>query len=161
AGAARTRGASRGSARLRRRLRNPAVLRAAGRGRAGHPLLHAQPLSRDARDPERAEAGQAVGEGRLPDLDLERLGHARSAVGGLVANVHGVVLAVGAYAPGAEQPAPAADAVLAQVALEHERAFGDAVVDAQLLAHAVEIHLVGLAHVAWQPHPRSRHPGQV
>ena len=37
------------------------------------------------------------------------LGHARRAVGGLVAHVHRVVLAVGADAPGAEQPAPAAD----------------------------------------------------
>ena len=91
-------------------------------GAPGHPLLHAQPLARHARDPQRAEARQAVGEGRLPRLDLEPLGHARRAVGGLVAHVHRVVLAVGAHAPGAEQPAPAADLVLAQLALEHERA---------------------------------------
>ena len=35
--------------------------RAAGRRRAGHPLLHAEPLARHARDPQRAEAPAAVG----------------------------------------------------------------------------------------------------
>ena len=45
------------------------------RGRARHPLLHAQPLARHARDPERAEAGAAVGAGALPRFDLQALGH--------------------------------------------------------------------------------------
>ena len=45
---------ARGGRRLRRRLRDDAVRRPAGQRRAGHPLLHAQPLALDARDPQRA-----------------------------------------------------------------------------------------------------------
>ena len=52
----------------------------------------------------------------------------------LVADVDRVVLAVGAHAPCAEQPAPAADPVLAQLPLEHERAFAHRVVAPELLA---------------------------
>ena len=71
-GASCTRAATtRGGARLRRRLRHAAVRRAARRGRARHPLLHAQPLARHARDPQRAEARQALGEGASTRLDLE------------------------------------------------------------------------------------------
>ena len=92
-----------------------------------------------------------------PRLDLQPLRHARRAVGGLVAHVHGVVLAVGAHAPGAQQPAPAADVVLAQLALEHQRAFAHDVVRAQLLAHAVEVHLVWRAHLAGELHDRAGH----
>ena len=58
------RGRRRGGARLRRRVRDAAVRRAARGGRAGDSLLHAQPLTGHARDPQRAEAGAAVGEGR-------------------------------------------------------------------------------------------------
>ena len=85
-------------------------------------------------------------------LDLEPLGHPRRAVGRLVAHVDRVVLAVGAHAPGAQQPSPAADLVLAQVPLEHERAFADREVDAEPLGHAVQVDLVGLAHIARQLH---------
>src|SRR6185312_2270631 len=97
-----------------------------------------------ARDRQRAEALAAVGARDLPGLDLEPLGYARRAVGRLVAHVDRVVLAVRADAPRAEQPAPAADLVLAQLLLEHERAFADREIAAQLLGHAVEKHLVGL-----------------
>ena len=45
---------ARGGRRLRRRLRDAAVRRPAGQRRARHPLLHAQPLALDARDPQRA-----------------------------------------------------------------------------------------------------------
>ena len=49
--------------------------------RARDPLLHAQPLAGDARDPQRAEAAAAVGERRLRhELDVELLGHGRAAV---------------------------------------------------------------------------------
>jgi hypothetical protein len=68
-----------GRAGLRRRLRDAAVRRAAAPRRARHPLLHAEPLARDARDPRRAEASAALA--ALEDLDLERLRHARRAVG--------------------------------------------------------------------------------
>ncbi len=58
-------GAGGGGAGLRGRLRH-AAMRGAARGRRpGHPLLHAQPLPRHARDPERAEARAAVGGSRL------------------------------------------------------------------------------------------------
>ena len=46
--------------RLRRRLRDAAVRRPAGQGRARDPLLHAQPLPGDARDPQRAARDGAV-----------------------------------------------------------------------------------------------------
>ena len=49
-----------GGGRLRRRLRDAPVRRPAGQGRAGHPLLHAQPLHRHARDPQRAALHDAV-----------------------------------------------------------------------------------------------------
>ena len=48
-------------ARARRRLRDPPVLRSAGAGRARHPLLHAEPLAGDARDPGGAAGRAAVG----------------------------------------------------------------------------------------------------
>ena len=79
--AARPRRGPGGGARLRRRLRDAAVRRAARRGRARDPLLHAQPIAGHARDRQRAEARQALGAGRLPGLDLESLGHPRRAVG--------------------------------------------------------------------------------
>ncbi len=75
--AARARRSTRCGAGLRRGLRNPAMRRAARRRRPGHPLLHAQPLPGDPRDPERPEAGQAVGGGDLARLDLEPLRHSR------------------------------------------------------------------------------------
>ena len=52
----------------------------------------------------------------------------------------------------AEQPAPPADPVLAQVLVEDERALLHGVVLAEPLGHAVQEHLVGLAHVARQRH---------
>ena len=58
--------------RLRRRLRHAAVRRPAGQGRARHPLLHAQPLPRDARDPERAARDGALARGG------PRLGHGQA-----------------------------------------------------------------------------------
>ena len=56
--------------------------------------------------------------------DLEPAADARSAVA-LVAHVDAVVLAVGADAPGAQEPAPAAEPVLGQRAVEQERALAD------------------------------------
>ena len=50
-----------GGAGLRRRLRHAAVRRPARARRAGHPLLHAEPLAGDAGDPQRAEASAALG----------------------------------------------------------------------------------------------------
>src|SRR5215217_3203361 len=47
--------------RLRGRLRDPAVRRPARQRRAGHPLLHAEPLAGDARDPVRAAHARALG----------------------------------------------------------------------------------------------------
>ena len=58
--AARARRGPGGGARLRRRLRHAAMRGAAARGRARHPLHHAQPLARHARDPQRAQARQAL-----------------------------------------------------------------------------------------------------
>ena len=108
---------ARGRARLRRGLRHAAVHRAAGPRRSRDPLLHAQPLAGHARDPQRAQAAAPVGGRALRhDLDVELLRHRRAAVGALVAHVDRVVLAVGPDAPRAEEPAPAADAVLAQLA---------------------------------------------
>ena len=52
---------SRGGAPARGLLRDPAVRRAAGARRTRHPLLHAQPLARDPRDPLGAEAAAPVG----------------------------------------------------------------------------------------------------
>ena len=43
------------------------------RGAPGHPLLHAQPLARDARDPQRAEAAAPVGDPRRRAADPGRL----------------------------------------------------------------------------------------
>ena len=51
----------RGGGRVRRGLRHAAVRRAAGPRRARHPLLHAQPLPGDARDPQRAAPLAPVG----------------------------------------------------------------------------------------------------
>ena len=48
-------------ARARRRLRDAPVRRPARARRARHPLLHAQPLAGDARDPRGAQAPPAVG----------------------------------------------------------------------------------------------------
>ena len=59
----RTRERRRG-ARAGRLLRDAAVRRAAGAGRAGRALLHAQPLAGDARDPVGAQAAAAVGQAR-------------------------------------------------------------------------------------------------
>src|SRR3954471_11302499 len=91
--------------------------RAAARRRAGDPLLHAEPLAGDAGDPERAEAAAAVGGrgGLRAQLDVELLRDGRRAVGALVADVDAVVLPIGSDAPGAEEPAPLRDAVLAQL----------------------------------------------
>src|SRR4029077_77434 len=64
------------------------------------------------------------------------------------------------HAPRAQQPAPAADLVLAQVALEYECAFAHPVVPAQLLGNPVQVHRIGGTHVAWQSHlgsPGLRH----
>ena len=52
---------ARGGARLRGGLRDAAVRRAAGRRRARHPLLHAQPQPGDAGDPQRAQAAAPLG----------------------------------------------------------------------------------------------------
>ena len=54
-------GRRRGRRRVRRLLRDDAVRRPAGQRRARHPLLHAEPLARDARDPQRAAALASVG----------------------------------------------------------------------------------------------------
>src|SRR3954463_4432226 len=118
--------------------------RAAARRRAGGPLLHAEPLAGDAGDPQRAEAAAAVG-GRprlRAQLDVELLGDGGRAVGALVAHVDRVVLAVGADAPGADEPAPLRDAVLAQLAREDQRVALDGEVRARPLADAVEVDLV-------------------
>ena len=80
------------------------------RSPATRAILSALKLARPWGGPRRS--GQA--------LDLESLGHAGRAVGGLVTHVDGVVLAVRAHAPRAEQPAPPVDVVLAQLLLEHE-----------------------------------------
>ena len=64
--ARRPRRSRRGGARLRRRVRDAPVLGAAGGRRSGDPLLHAQPLARHARDPQRAEDRKAVGAGVYP-----------------------------------------------------------------------------------------------
>ncbi len=71
-------------------------------------------------------------------LDREALGHVGAAAA-LVADVDGVVLAVGADAPGAEEPAPAADLVLAQLRLEDERPAVHDVVGPLDLRHAVAV----------------------
>ena len=122
---------------LRRRLRHAAVRRPARPRRARHPLLHAEPLAGDAGDPQRAEAPAAVGARRRADRGRRRLGRRacrpaagspgaaprRRAVGAHVAHVDRVVLAVGRRHPKApSEPAPAADAVLAQRAGEDEDA---------------------------------------
>src|SRR3954451_19632150 len=95
--------------------------------------------------------------GRLSQLDVELLGHRRSPVGSLVADVDAVVLPVGPHAPQPQAPAPAADAVLAQLAVEDERSLADDVVGAQALADAVEVDLEGRAHVRRDPHDGSDH----
>ena len=92
--------------RLRRRLRDAPVRRPAGQGRAGHPLLHAQPLHRHARDPQRAAlhgavAGRRARLGTAPHrsdhitceqrADEAAVGQARSPPTGLAA--HGSSLA--------------------------------------------------------------------
>ena len=54
-------GRRRGRGRVRRLLRDDAVRRPAGQGRARPALLHPEPLARDARDPQRPEALAPVG----------------------------------------------------------------------------------------------------
>ena len=54
-------GERRGGGRVRRGLRDDAVRRPAGQRRARDPLLHAQPLPGDARDPQRAAPLAPVG----------------------------------------------------------------------------------------------------
>ena len=66
------RGNDRAVAGLRRRLRDAAVRRAAAEGRAGHPLLHAQPLDRDGLDPAGPASARAVA------ADVNRLAHETS-----------------------------------------------------------------------------------
>ena len=64
---------------LRRRLRDPAVRRPAGQGRARDPLLHAQPLPRDARDPQRAARDGALARAPCPSSHGQGLrGHLRA-----------------------------------------------------------------------------------
>src|SRR3954451_1786463 len=94
----------------------------------------------------------------LHQLDLQPLGNPRLAPR-LVAHVHGVVLAVGPHAPGAEEPAPAADLVLAQLAVEDERRAVELEVGAQLLAHAVEVDLEGLLDVRGERDAGPGHDG--
>ena len=158
---------------LRRRLRHAAVRRPARPRRARHPLLHDEPLAGDAGDPQRAEAPAAVGARRRADrgrrrlgrrravrrLDLQALRHAGGAVRAHVADVDRVVLAVGREPEGAHEPAPAADAVLAQRAGEDEDAPLHLEVAPLLLAHAVEVDLEGLDDVPRQPDHRSLHRG--
>jgi phenylpyruvate tautomerase PptA (4-oxalocrotonate tautomerase family) len=102
------------------------------------------------RAPGRTRCGAA--RGGLTSAARCRFGQRRRPVGALVAHVDAVVLAVGSHAPGPEEPAPAADAVLAQLALEDQRAVVHAVVLAQLLTHAVDVDVEGRAHVAGKAH---------
>ena len=90
-------------------------------------------------------------------LDLEPLGDHRAGRRALVAHVDRVVLAVGADAPGAEEPAPAADLVLAQLAVEDERVALDAVVDARLLGHAVDEDVERRLDLRREPDERAGH----
>jgi len=154
----------RGRGRAGRLLRHAAVRRAAGRRRAGHPFPHAEPLARHARDPQRPEAAPPVGShrdrrGRRARLGLDRqlLGDGRGAVGAVVAHVDAVVLAVGPHAERAQQPAPAADVVDLQVAVEHQGSGFHAIVAAQVLVHAVEVDLERRAHVGGQAHDGPGH----
>src|SRR5205085_1370408 len=124
---------------------------------ARDPLLHAEPLPGDARHPRGAEASAPLA--AVEDFDLQRLRHARRPVRRLVADVDRVVLAVGPDAPCAEEPAPAADLVLAQFLLPDEAAPLDDEVGAGLLAHAVEVDLVVGAHAGGEGHGGSRHRG--
>src|SRR3954453_3451806 len=94
----------------------------------------------------------------LDQLDLQALGDPRLTAR-LVTHVHGVVLAVGPHAPGAEEPAPAADLVLAQLAVEDERRAVELEVGAQLLAHAVEVDLEGLLDVRGERDAGPGHDG--
>ena len=71
---------SRRGAPARRRLRHAPVRRAAGPRRAGHPLLHAEPLAGHARDPVGAAAAAPVGAARgRPHRGPAGIGHHRSA----------------------------------------------------------------------------------
>ena len=92
---------ARGGRGLRRRLRDDAVRRPAGQRRARHPLLHAQPLALDARDPERAALHGALAPRRhgVASAPLAR----EVAVGGLD-QLHHVGAAVGVTATPTGQP---------------------------------------------------------
>src|ERR687894_2636289 len=98
----------------------------------------------------------AIGRPRLLlGLDLEALRERGSPVD-LVADVEGVVLAVRAHAPGAEEPAPEAEAaLLAQLAVEHEPPVDELVVDAFLLMHAVDVDVERRTHARRQGNDRS------
>ena len=136
--------------RLRRRLRDPAVRRPARQRRPRDPLLHAQPLTGHARDPQRAAHAEPVGRS-AGLLDVQRVSDARPPVD-LPRDVDRVVLAVGADAPRAEEPAPEAElALLGQRLVELEDAAVHFIVRALLLAHPVDEHRVGLAHSPGEP----------
>ena len=81
-------------------------------GAPGHPLLHAQPLAGDARDPQRAAADGALARRRAgvarARSRCRALRHARRAVGRPTRRRPGRP-AVGRRAPGAEEPAPEAE----------------------------------------------------
>src|ERR687883_480421 len=95
-----------------------------------------------------------------PGLDVEPLGDHRPAAE-RVAHVDRVVLAVGADAPRAEEPAPAADLVLAQLAVEDQPPPLDAVVDARLLRHPRHEDLEWGLDLRRQLDDRAGHAGRM
>src|SRR5262249_11432114 len=138
------------------RLRDAPVRRPARPRRAGHPLLHAQPLPGDARDPQRAADAQPL-DGSAGLLDVQRVSHPRAPVD-LPGDVDLVVLAVGPDAPGAEEPAPEAElALLFERALEDQDAAPDFIVLPLVLPDPVDEHLVRLADAPGEPDPRTLH----
>ncbi len=156
--------------RFRRGLCHAPVRRAAGGRCARNPLLHAQPLTGDAGDPQRAEAAAPLGIAARGGhrarplvrerLDVEPFGDSRHAVGPRPAHVDRVVLPVGADAPRAQRPAPAADLVLAQFPAEHEAPPGDLVVGAERLGDAVQEHLERWADACGELDDGTRHRWQ-
>ena len=73
-------------------------------------------------------------------IDLQRVGDRRPPVD-LVAHVDLVVALVGSDPPDPEKPRPRPELLLHQLALEHELALRNLEVDAELLGHAVDVHL--------------------
>ena len=148
-----------GGRRLRRRLRDAAVRRAAGQRRARDPLLHAQPLPRDARDPRRAAARLAPWARQLGGVissacatrGVPRPTSQRTSTWSSCGRSRSPTR------PRTSARSPSLPSLRELGARTRSTRLDDVVVVALVLAHAVDEHGVGRPDAARQPDARAGH----